>query len=115
MAITTITIADIDAAITAIKDTDSSKVEWNDDAASLKQIVLDVRTALLQRGIYYVETISEMQLLNSSETFFVHVNGVGASNGIYSYRSGSGTPNYTTSFPAAGGGLWVLNTVNTPS
>lgn len=114
MPYTTITIADIDAAIAAIKDTTSSKVEWNDDAASLKQIVLDVRTALLERGIYYVDDIAEMQLLNNTDTFFVHVNGVGASNGIYSYRSSGGTPNYTTSFPSAGGGLWVLNTVNTP-
>ena len=114
MPYTTITIADIDAAIAAIKDTTSSKVEWNDDAASLKQIILDVRTALLERGIYYVSNITEMQALSNAETLFVHVNSVGASNGIYSYRSSGGTPNYITSFPASGGGLWVLNTVNTP-
>jgi hypothetical protein len=55
-----------------------------------------------------------MQALSALDTTFVHVNGVGASNGIYSYRSGSGVPNYITSFPATGGGLWVLVTVNTP-
>lgn len=114
MPITTITIADINDAIAAIKDTPSEKVEWNDDSASLKQIVSDVRTALLERGIYYASTINEMQLLNNTDTLFVHVNGVGASNGIYSYRSSGGAPNYITSFPSAGGGLWVLNTVNTP-
>lgn len=114
MPITTITIADIDLAINDIKNTPSTKIEWNAASASLKQVVLDVRTALLERGIYYASTIAEMQVLNNTEALFVHVNGVGASNGIYSYRSSGGTPNYITSFPSAGGGLWVLNTVDTP-
>lgn len=114
MPITTITISELNAAIAAVKSTPSTKVEWNDTAASLKQIILDVRTMLLERGIYYVSNISEMQALSSLDTLFVHVNGVGASNGIYSYRSQGGVPNYITSFPATGGGLWVLVTVNTP-
>lgn len=115
MAITTITIQDLNAAIAAVKDTVSTKVEWNDTAASLKQIVLDIRTMLFERGIYYVEDIAEMQALTQLDTTFVHVNGVGASNGIYSFRNSTGTPNNITSFAATGGGLWVLVTVNTPS
>lgn len=110
-----ITIQDLNAAIAAIKDTTSGKAEWNDDSASLKQIVLDIRTMLLERGIYYAASIVEMQSLSQLDTTFVHVNGVGASNGIYSFRNSSGTPNNITSFAATGGGLWVLNTVNTPT
>ena len=47
MPITTITISELNAAIAAVKSTPSTKVEWNDTAASLKQIILDVRTMLL--------------------------------------------------------------------
>jgi hypothetical protein len=114
MPITTKTIQQLDAAIAAVKSTPSTKVEWNAASASLRQVVLDIRAMFLERGIFYVETIAEMQALSSLDTTFVHVNGVGASNGIYSFRNSVGTPNYITSFPASGSGLWVLVTVNTP-
>lgn len=114
MSISTITIAQLDSAIADIKSTTSTKVEWNDTSASLKLIIADIRQIVLERGIFYADDIAEMQTLNNSDTLFVHVNGVGASNGIYSYRSSGGTPDYITSFPAAGGGLWVLATEDTP-
>lgn len=114
MPITTKTIQQLDAAIAAVKSTLSTKVEWNAASASLRQIILDMRAMFLERGIFYVETIAELQALSQQDTTFAHINGVGASNGLYSFRNSSGTPNFITSFPASGGGLWVLVTVNTP-
>ena len=115
MAITTITLTDLDAAISAIKNTASTKVEWNDASASLKLIVSDIRTMLFERGIFYASDINEMKSLRGTDTTFVHVNGVGASNGIYSFRNAVGTANNITSFDATGGGLWVLVTTDTPT
>lgn len=112
---TTVTRQDIQTAYADVKNTVSTKVEWSTSGSgSLKTLLGLIDTFIYERGIYTVNTLAEMQDLTNADTNFVAIWDVAASNGLYSWRTGGGTPDYTTSFPAADGGLWVLVTEDTP-
>jgi len=107
-------ISDLDAAIAAIKATDSGKVEYNANSGSLKTVTSIERNLLLQGLIFPVGDIASLQLIGQVDATYVALtdSASGASAGLYSYRPiGSTAPDYTTSFPAVDGGVWRLITV----
>jgi hypothetical protein len=105
------TVQNLNQAIADIRNTVSGKVEYHTGGASLLTVVNDIADLIHKRGVATAASIIELEAYSNTETNFVAIWGVGASNGLYSYRA-TGTPNYTTSFPATGGGIWRLVTLD---
>lgn len=108
-----ITIAQLQAMSAAIKDTPSTKVEWNDSSSSLRVLVNSLITAMQERGNVTVSTVADLQALTSSDTLKATLIAT-ASTGTYTYRTGAITPNGTTKFASADGGFWVKDDVVAP-
>jgi len=95
------TVAQLITDIAHAKNTASGKVEYNGN--SLQSILLnDVTALLLGRGVYQVANTTALQAVGASESLCCGINGTG----IFFWQS-SGTPDYSSSFPASGGGIWV--------
>jgi hypothetical protein len=90
-------LSDLDDALDGILDTSSGKIEW--DANSLQLVITTIRDLIAARTIMLVDGVEELQ--NQADGSMVMVKDVGE----FVHQS-SGTPNYTTTFPALGGGIW---------
>lgn len=96
MAATT-AIGDLDVLIADVQNTPSGLIE----AASLIPILNQIRDMLQSERVILVPDVATLQLTSSVEGLQALVKNVGH----FVWEAGS-TYNYTTTFPAAGGGRW---------
>lgn len=95
------TIAELNTLIDDVRDTSSGLVEWNNN--SLNAVTVKESELIQYRGVYQVADTSAMSAVSALETRMCAI----ASFGTFIYLS-SGTPNGSTRFAAAGGGIWEL-------
>ena len=100
-------IAQLAAALQDIKNTPSSKVEYN--ANSLETVMGLIEDLLEARGVLSIASVAGLSGISGTETQLVLVRRVGLFE-----HSTSGTPTPPDSYPAAGGGIWVKQLAYTP-
>lgn len=103
------TIAQLIQELNAVQSTPSGLVEWNNN--SLESVMTNgVQALLLERGLMQVADVAALQLVGGAES-----NAVAIPDGGYFIWLASGSPDYVTIFPAAGGGVWKQQFVQDPA